>query len=270
MACLAALRRVVNQFGGRPDHEEVRDMKPRQARRVLPLAVFLLAGTGACTSNEDIKQIQESQRLILAKLTDLEKKVEQGAARPVAPQRPPIDPNKVYDIPLGNAPVKGPANAPVTLVEFSDFQCPFCAQVPPIVEEVLKAYPKDVKFVYKQFPLISIHPMAMGAARAAVAAQKQGKFWEMHDKLFANQRQLQPDKLKEYAQQIGLNVEQFEKDMNAPETQKQIEDDMKLAGQVQVNGTPSLFLNGKRVMNRSADGIKQMVADALTPPQKAG
>jgi protein-disulfide isomerase len=244
-------------------------MEQSRRQRTPLIAACVLTLLAACTSNEDLKQIQESQRLILAKLGDLEKKIEQGA-RPAPAARPQVDPNKVYDIPIGTSPVKGPADAKVTLVEFSDFQCPFCAQVPPLVAEVLKAYPTDVKFVYKQFPLTSIHRMAMGAARAAVAAQKQGKFWEMHDTLFANQKQLQPDKLKQYAQEIGLNVEQFEKDMSSPEVQKQIDDDMKLAAQSQVTGTPTLYLNGKRVVNRSAEGIKQMVDEALKQPKAAG
>jgi protein-disulfide isomerase len=97
------------------------------------------------------------------------------------------------------------------------------------VDQVLKAYPSEVKFVYKEFPLTSIHQNALNAAKAAVAAQREGKFWEMHDKLFANQRALLPDNLKQYAQQIGLDTAKFEKDMASPEVQKQIADDMKLA-----------------------------------------
>ncbi len=136
------------------------------------------------------------------------------------------------------------------------------------MDQVLKAYPNDVKFVYKEFPLTSIHQNAMNAAKAAVAAQKQNKFWEMHDKLFANQRALTLDNLKQYAQEIGLDMAKFEKDMTSPEVQKQIEDDSKLAQQVQVTGTPTLFLNGKRVMNRSFDGLKQMIDEALKQPAK--
>jgi protein-disulfide isomerase len=131
------------------------------------------------------------------------------------------------------------------------------------VDQVLKAYPKDVKFVYKEFPLTSIHRNALNAARAAVAAQKQGKFWEMHDKIFANQRALSPDNLKQYAQEIGLDVPRFEKDMASPEVQKQVDDDTKLAQEAQVRGTPTLFLNGKRVMNRSFEGLKEMIDQTL-------
>lgn len=131
------------------------------------------------------------------------------------------------------------------------------------MDQVLKAYPNEVKFVFKEFPLTSIHQNALNAAKAVAAAQKQGKFWEMHDKLFANQRALLPDNLKQYAQEIGLDVAKFEKDMTSPEVQKQIDADMKLAQDAEVRGTPTMFLNGKRVMNRSFEGLKQMIDEAL-------
>lgn len=226
------------------------------------VVIGLLGLLAACASNEEVKQLQESQRQLQAKVAELEKKIDQ-AGKPAAPSRAQVDPNKVFELPAGNSPFKGPSDAPVVLTEFADFQCPFCGQVPAVVDQVLKAYPKEVKFVYKQMPLTSIHPFAMGASKAALAAQRQGKYWEMYDKLFANQRALQPEKLKDYAQEIGLDVAKFEKDMASPEVQQQIDDDMKLAQQVHVGGTPTLFLNGKRVMNRSADGIKQMVDDSL-------
>ena len=130
------------------------------------------------------------------------------------------------------------------------------------MDQVLKQYPKELKFVYKQYPL-PMHQNAMNASRAALAAGKQGKFWEMHDKIFANQRALSSDNLKQYAQEIGLNVAKFEKDMASPEVQKQIDEDTKLAQQSQVTGTPTLFLNGKRVMNRSFEGLKQTIDEAL-------
>ncbi|MFN8628376.1 MAG: thioredoxin domain-containing protein [Candidatus Binatia bacterium] len=220
----------------------------------------LLAGCGS--NSEDMKKLQDSQRHILAKLADLEKKVDQISTKP-AQQPPQIDPNKVYDLPVDNSPVKGAASAPVTMTLFSDFQCPFCAQVPALTDQVLKAYPKQVKLVYKEFPLTTIHQHALPASRAALAAGKQGKFWEMHDKLFANQRALQPDNLKQYAKDIGLDVGKFEQDMASADIQKEIDDDVKLAQQSQVGGTPTLFINGKRVTNRTFEGVKQMVEEAL-------
>jgi len=131
------------------------------------------------------------------------------------------------------------------------------------VDEVLKAYPNDVKHVFKQFPLVQIHPQAMNAAKASVAAHKQGKFKEMHDILFKNSRKLQPDDIKKYAGEIGLNMAKFEKDMESPEIAKQIDDDMALAQTVGVRGTPTIFVGGKRLMNRSMDGFKAMIDPAV-------
>jgi protein-disulfide isomerase len=227
-------------------------------RRYL-IVLGVAAALSACASSEEVKQVQESQRKLEAKVAELEKKV---AAAPAVAARPQIDPNKVYDLPIGKSPVKGPADAPVVMVEFSDFQCPFCARANPLVDQVLQAYPKEVKFVYKEFPL-PMHPNALPASKAALAAQRQGKYWEMHDKLFANQGALQPDNLKQYAQEIGLDVAKFEQDMASPEVQAQISEDMQLARQAGVGGTPTLFLAGKRVQNRSLAGIKQMVDEAL-------
>ncbi len=223
------------------------------------MVVAVAGALAACASSEEVKQLQESQRKLEGKVADLEKKV---AAAPAAAARPQVDPNKVYDLPIGKSPVKGPADAPVVMVEFSDFQCPFCARATPLIDQVLQTYPKEVKFVYKEFPL-PMHPNAMPASRAAVAAQRQGKYWEMHDKLFGNQGALQPDNFKQYAQELGLDMAKFEQDMASPEVQQQIADDMQLARQSGVNGTPTLFLAGKRVQNRSLDGIKQMVDEAL-------
>ncbi len=231
--------------------------------RVSTIGFGVLVVLAACGPNADeMKEIREGQRQILAKLADLEKKVEQ-APRPAAAQAPaPPDPNKVYNLPVGSSPSKGPANAPVTIVEFADFQCPFCAKVPGLVDEVLKAYPENVKFVYKQFPL-PMHSNAMNASRAALAANKQGKFWPMYEKLFENQRALDMESLKKYAQESGVDPAQFEKDMTSPEIQKQIDDDMSVARTAQVNGTPTLFVNGKRVNERSVDGFKKMIDEAL-------
>jgi protein-disulfide isomerase len=129
---------------------------------------------------------------------------------------------------------------------------------------VLKAYPKDVNFVYKQFPLpATMHPNAMPSAKAAVAAGKQGKFWEMHDIMFENSRELGFDKLKEYAGKIGVDVARWEKDFGSPEVQQQVEKEMAEGRAADVSGTPTFFVNGKRVMNRSFEGFKDMVDAAL-------
>ena len=129
---------------------------------------------------------------------------------------------------------------------------------------MLKAYPNDVNFVYKQFPLpATMHPNAMPAAKAAVAAGKQGKFWEMHDIIFQNNRELGFDKLKEYAGKLGLDVARWEKDFNSPEIQQQVDKEMSEGRAADVSGTPTFFINGKRVMNRSLDGFKDMIEQTL-------
>jgi protein-disulfide isomerase len=177
--------------------------------------------------------------------------------------RPQVDPNKVYDIPVADTAVRGPKDAPVTITMFSDFQCPFCQQAIPMVDEVLKAYPKDVKFMMKQFPLRQIHPNAEPAAEAAIAAQRQGKFWEMHDELYKAGRNLSPDTIKGIAEKIGLDMKKWDADRNSPEVKKQIDDELALGQKVDVRGTPSLFINGKVVQNRSVDGMKAQIDEAL-------
>ena len=132
-----------------------------------------------------------------------------------------------------------------------------------MVDQVLKAHPTDVNFVYKNFPLpATMHPNAMPSAKAAVAAAKQGKFWEMHDIIFQNNRELSFDKLKEYAGKIGLDVPRWEKDFNSPEIDQQVQKEMAEGRAADVNGTPTFFVNGKRVMNRSVEGFKDMIDSA--------
>ena len=146
-------------------------------------------------------------------------------------------------IDIGSSPVKGPENAKITIVEFSEFQCPYCRMGAANVAEVLKQYPEQVKLVFKNFPL-PFHAQAPAAAAAAIAAKNQGKFWEMHDKLFANQQQLGDNKYEEWAKELGLDVEKFKADMNSEETKKIIEEEKAQGTAAGVNGTPGYFING--------------------------
>jgi protein-disulfide isomerase len=231
------------------------------------IALVVLAGVlaGCGPSPADVEDIKKGQKEILAKLETLEKAVAQVKAAPAAQARPQIDPNKVYSLNVGDSPTRGPKDAKITIVEFSDYQCPFCSQAEPLVDQVLQAYPKDVQRVYKQFPLTSIHPNALPAAKAAVAAGKQGKFWEMHSKLFGNQRELNPDNYKKWAEELKLDVPQFEKDMGSPEVQAQIDRDMQEARTAEVTGTPTIFVNGKRLQQRSFEGFKAVIDATLQP-----
>jgi protein-disulfide isomerase len=131
------------------------------------------------------------------------------------------------------------------------------------VDQVLAAYPKDVRFVYKQFPLEQIHQNAMNAAKASVAAGNQGKFWEMHDELFKISKNLAMDEIRKKAEEIGLDMKKFDADMASPETEKTVRADLDAGRTVDVQGTPTMFINGKRVMNRSLEGMKAMVDEEL-------
>ena len=229
------------------------------------VATALVAVVGCGPSPADIEELKKGNQELLAKVEELGKAVAQIKTAPTPAARPPVDPNKVYSVSPGSSPSKGPKDAKVAIVEFSDYQCPFCSQVEPLLDQVMAAYPKDVQRVYKQFPLTSIHPNAMPASKAALAAGKQNKFWEMHAKLFANARELTPDNFKKWAGELGLNVAQFEKDMASPDVQAQVDKDMSEARTAEVTGTPSIFVNGKRLQQRSFEGFTAAIAAALAP-----
>jgi protein-disulfide isomerase len=144
-------------------------------------------------------------------------------------------------------PVLGGANAPVTLVEFSDFQCPFCARVMPTLKKVKETYGDRVRIVWKDFPLTSIHPQAFKAAEAGQCAREQGKFWELHDVLFANQQALQPEELKKHAAAIGLDLAKFNACFDASKYGERVQQQMSAGTQLGVGSTPSIFINGRLV-----------------------
>ena len=163
----------------------------------------------------------------------------QQAARPNRP-----DPNKRYEIETAGSPARGPENAQVEIVEFSDFQCPFCGRVTPTLKQVEDTYGDKVRIVFKHLPL-SIHPKAPAAHAAAEAAHRQGKFWEMHDLIFANQREMSPAKYREYAEQIGLDLQQYDKDVSDPAVKQKVDSDAREASKLLVRGTPGFFINGR-------------------------
>lgn len=148
-------------------------------------------------------------------------------------------------IPVAGAPVMGPQTAPITIVEFSDFQCPYCAAAVPQINALLKAYPTQLKLIFKQFPL-EMHSQADLAAAAAVAAQKQGKFWALHDAMFANRDDLSRQNLLLLAKQAGLDMNRFETDIDSTEVRETVVRDVQDGNRAGVEGTPTLFINGQR------------------------
>jgi protein-disulfide isomerase len=148
-------------------------------------------------------------------------------------------------IPTLGSPVMGPANARITLVEFSDFQCPYCSKAVEKINAVLKAYPNDVKLVFKQFPLDS-HPQAQISAQAALAAYQQGKFWQLHDVMFAHRNALSRKAILGWAGTLGLDTKKFEADLDSEAVKKNVARDLADGEKAGVEGTPTVFVNGQR------------------------
>jgi protein-disulfide isomerase len=148
-------------------------------------------------------------------------------------------------IPTQGAPNMGPVNARITLVEFSDFQCPYCSKASTQIAAILKAYPKDVRLVFKQFPLDN-HPQALISAQASLAAYNQGKFWQLHDLMFANRTKLSPGAIHFWAESLNLDMKKFDADVNSPAVKKQVLKDLEDGEKAGVEGTPTLYIDGQR------------------------
>jgi protein-disulfide isomerase len=166
-------------------------------------------------------------------------------------------------IPTLGAPAAGPANAPITLVEFSDFQCPYCSKAVMQINATLKAYPNDVRLIFKQYPLDS-HPAAAISAAASLAAHAQGKFWPMHDVMFANRQKLSRQAILAWAKDIGLDMKRFTADLDSESIRKTVLRDQADGDKAGVEGTPTVFLNGQKYNGDLApDAIKPVIDGEL-------
>jgi len=177
------------------------------------------------------------------------------------------------DIDTSSAPFLGKAEAPVVITVFSDFQCPYCSKISAFLEPILQQNPDNVKIAFKHFPLPS-HNMAKQAAWASMAAHQQGKFWEYHDQLFKNQSSLNDKKLEEIAQGIaGLNLERFKQDLGSLTIKDRVEKDAEEGRSIGVGGTPTIYVNGRALKDRSPQGVQALIDEELISagkgPQKA-
>lgn len=164
----------------------------------------------------------------------------------------------VQQLPLNNSAIRGPQSAPVTITIFSDFQCPYCARLLPVLDQVTAAYPQQVKMVFKQFPL-SMHKFARPAAIASLAARNQGKFWPLHDQLFANYNKLTDVMIRELAESVGLDMARYDQDVANPVLQQEVAADIQLGASAGVRGTPAAYVNGRQIKDRSLNGFKQLI-----------
>ena len=171
--------------------------------------------------------------------------------------------SNVWDIPDGNSPVFGNTKNPIlTIVEFSEFQCPYCARIAPAIHDLMDKHKDEIKFVYKHFPL-SFHQNASPAAAASIAAQEQGKFWEFRYALASHNRELTPETFKKIAKEIGLDMAKFEKSMVLDSAkQARISEDFQLGVKVGVQGTPNFFINGKRQDRFSPELVEKLLKEA--------
>lgn len=165
--------------------------------------------------------------------------------------------------------IKGDRQAQVTLIEYSDFQCPACKSYYPMVDRLSSEVSEGLRIVYRHFPLLSIHPNAEGAARASEAAGRQGKFWEMHDKLFENQERWSSDgtpedKFEGFAEEIGLDAERYRVDYESDEVKEAVDSDLASGNRIGLNSTPSFLLNGRKIQNpQSYEVFKELIEDEV-------
>ena len=161
----------------------------------------------------------------------------------------------------GDEPSQGSANAPVTVVEYSDFQCPFCGRVMPTLKELRAKYGDKMRLVWKDFPLTQIHPQAFLAAQAGNCAREQGKFWEYHDRLFANQQALQPEFLKKYAADVGLDTAKFNACLDSAKYEARVQESLGAGGRLGITSTPTVYVNGRMVNGAQPLEVFQSIID---------
>ena len=163
----------------------------------------------------------------------------------------------------GTSPAKGPTSAPVELIEYSDFQCPFCLRANPVVDQVLATYGDKIHFVYRNYPLPN-HPNARPAAEAAQCANEQGKFWPYHDKLFAQAGQLSDAELKQAASQVGLDSPKFNACFDGHKYKAVVDADIQAGDELGVSGTPAFFINGRSITGAQPyDEFKRIIDEEL-------
>jgi predicted DsbA family dithiol-disulfide isomerase len=206
---------------------------------------------------DQIKQYLRQQDLATARTSFLEGLRDKHETRIL------LEPIRI-EVAEAEAPSKGPEDAPVTIVEFSDFQCPYCSRVVPTLDKVAESFGDQVRIVFRQFPLNNIHPQAQKAAEASLCADDQGRFWEMHDTMFQEQKALGLDQLKEKALRLELDMDRFNECLDSGRYADRVAADLQAGSEAGVQGTPAMFING-RFLNGAQpyEQIAQIIKDEL-------
>ncbi len=179
---------------------------------------------------------------------------------PVAGNGSSIDPRLLY---TDDDPAKGNPNAKIKIVEFSDFQCPFCRQAFPVIRELLEKYPNDIYFIYRDFPIDQIHPQARLAAEAGECAQDQGLFWPLHDQLFINQDKMSLNDILKYARSVGIDMDKFAQCLTSKKYAQEVEDDLQTGLRAGVKGTPTFFVNGQKIEGAVPLSVWEKIIESL-------
>lgn len=194
--------------------------------------------------------------VILLRIVNLEKLIGgTEASEPV--------PVYVEGVSEGDNPALGPEEAPITIIAFSDFQCPYCASANQLIKEIMQEYPDQIRYVHRDFPLEEIHPDAFNAALAARCAGEQGKYWEMNDVLFSNQEDLSIENLNKQAEILNLEMDQFNNCLTTRKYENKILIDVQAGKEYGVSGTPTIFVNGYHVNGADREAIMQIIEDIL-------
>ena len=225
--------------------------------------------SGFAQIQESLASIDEKQDNLLATLGGLEQKLDAlpagapGKAKPAGARPGVPEPSLTYKVEVGDAVVKGPSDALVTIVEWSDFQCPFCSRVNPTMAKIHETYGDKVRVAFKHNPL-PMHNRAMAAALAAESAGRQGKFWEMHDKLFANGRALTDENFEKWASELELDVAKFKTDMKDKALETKVRKQQSQGAVLGARGTPSFFVNGRHLSGAQPfEAFKALIDEEL-------
>ena len=202
----------------------------------------------------------EQGPIVLQATTPPQVQASRTATSPTAPS-PPVK----VQIPVGGRPYSGPEAAPVEIVEFTDYQCPFCGRhFRQTLPQILSEYDGEIRYVVLNYPISTIHPFAQKASEAAECAHDQGRFWEYHDLLFQNQQSLDTDSLKGHAASLGLDAAAFDTCLDSGEKEQQVFQDFQLGQDYGVTGTPTFFVNGRRIRGAQAfTAFKSLIDAAL-------
>jgi len=231
-------------------------MKTLSTLLAMLASAFLLADCSTPGLENRLSKLEAKQDSILKILASMQEKNDFVANRvgwrPAADTTPKV-------IPVGTSYSTGPEKAALTIVEFSDLQCPYCSQFAPTLDSLTRAHPNDVRVIYKNFPL-SFHPQSRAAAAAAIAAGKQGKFFEFRYKVAPHYRDLKDSLYLAVAKDLGLNLDRFKKDMAlTPDVSKILDEDVELGRRVGVEVTPTIFVNGRLAQDRSMEYFEQVL-----------